>query len=278
MYAGIRAICFFYVESEKERWRKEFVELFNSSIKVDNKYLGVCFGKYSRVVDSYQRSSKIVSYNLSRFVEKLTNQGIHCSPSLVLCKPLCPSRPEIIDQFPIRAYTFYKPKSCESFISGLSSKLNNTSRPGSIYSESFWNNSSYPLVEITYGDNYDSVINYIRASRKESPWATDSSTVFSLRIDLNTADVVKDKDCNSIPSVLFFKSANFSNIDGINLRKSEIKSLGWANSMERFGWFDVSDSFVFTSLYAVYKFIQKIKEKEKGNISSVATLLLREMK
>jgi len=254
----------------------------HQAIQIINKTRQISKHMFWQIQQSYgflPKNSKIISHNLSRFVDKLTDSEIHCSPSLVLCKPLHRPNKNAIKEQPIRAYTFYKPKSFDGFVAGLGTKLAEQKQEiNSVYSESFWNNSSYPLVEITYGNNYNSVINHVRETRKKMHWAIDSSTIITLGINLEEEKIMKDRACKSIPSVVFFKNANFSEIDKIKIRPKNVKIQEWSNPMERFGWFDIADSMVFNSLYDLYKFIRETKDREKDRITSAATLLLREIK
>lgn len=277
MQKGYRAICWFYVSTSKENWRKDFVDILVSSAGLKESYAGVCFGKYSRVVDFFDPSAKVASYKISCLVENLTKSQIRVSPSLILCKPLSQNYLEDNKEWKIRAYTFYRPQSSRELFDVFSSKFVEKSSHSSVYSECFWNNSGYPFMKITYGNSYEHVINQVQESRMEADWAIDSSTIVSLRVNFESKEPVKDDKVKSIPVIVFVKARRFAKIKEIELRKPGTKIMEWRNSLERFGWYDLCDGFSFDSLHDLYSHILITKKFTDSNIAGSATLLLKEL-
>lgn len=274
-----RAVCWFYVETLSYDWRNDFVDIALSSLNKFAPYLGVCFGKYSRIVDFKMKSAKVASHYLGEIFDRLSEKKIHFSPSLVLGKPFFKKSEDTVD-YPIQAYTFFKPKTTNTFIRNLNDFSNycqNTINASDDYQiEAFWNSGCYPLMTISYGKNYEDVVDLICRIRKETQWATDSSSFISLKIDLNSKSVVKDDPVEEIPVIIYAKTSSFSDLQNMSLRTPKCVTMGWANQMERFGWFDTCDNLVFKSLHELYEHICKIKNNNKNHIAKSSTLLLRE--
>ncbi|MDH5266278.1 MAG: hypothetical protein OEW62_01215 [Candidatus Bathyarchaeota archaeon] len=279
---GYRAICWFYVEMQDSDWRRKFAITVFSHLGEVDPYFGVCFGKFSRVVDFYHRSAKVASHFLGTLSKKLSERNIHVSQSLVLCKPFIEPEPEKTKDSKIRAYTFFKPRSKDLILSGMEavSRLGQENREtfNVPYRATYWNNSCFPLMVITYGDSYADVVDSIRQNRMQADWAMDSSTFVSLRVSSETLDPVRDERVKAIPAIVFAKPYSFPNIDHVNFRKWNVKTLGWPGCKERFGWFDICDSLEFTSLYDLQRYIINFKKDPRHKIRRTSTLLLKARK
>lgn len=272
----IEQFAFFYIKTLSFDWRNDFAREVFSLIDPDKApYLGVCFGKYSRVVDFYHNSAKIASFLLGTLSDIMSNMNLHFSASLILCKPITEVHFDKIKDYMIRSYTFLKPKSRDKFLTNLDEFLQqfpNKKVNSTIYNDVFLNNSSYPLITVTYGNNYTDVIERTRQIRMNSDWIIDSSSYITLRVDEVTKEAVED-DKTEVPAIIFLKTNSFPNIDQINFTSSDSGHL-WPDSMERFGWYDVCDCLQFRSLNELYMYIKQLKT-DSDLVGATSTLLLK---
>lgn len=283
---GYRAICWAYVKYDKREQREKFASYifsYLSSVGI-NPYLGVCFGKYSRIIDFFHQSAKVATFHLGMIQEKIQKDmaadGVKCAFSTVLCKPFEkePCKNESIP--PINAYTFFRPNSKDlpyERVLSLCKEIRKNELD--VIVEAYWNNSMYPLVVITRGKNYQSVVENIDRLRKNSEWAIDSSSYITLKINPSNCKPIEDEVNGNVTAALFFKVQSLSDIDINNVRiRSENVKLLLRCPAEAFGWYDFCDVVLCRNLFDLYEYGQKLKDLSSGKITFTSTALLREGK
>lgn len=273
---GYRAICWFYIEMFGSDWRRLFSETVFSLLNEKKPYLGVSFGKFSRVVDFHDRSAKVASHHIAMLSESLAQKDFRFSPSMLLCKPLTEQKPEKTGEFKIRTYTFFKPRSKDGILPAAGEILKliqeNTAIPHSVYAEAFWNNSCFPLMMVLHGNNYGNIAECVRQSRLKSSWVADSSTFVTLKIDPTSHNVVEDEKLETLPAMIFSKMYSFPEIGHLQLRTASSRPL-LPHPKEVFGWHDICDILAFNSLYDLHNHIVKMKTDSEGKIARTSTIL-----
>lgn len=275
---GYRTVSWIYAEYDKNEQRKEFASMifdYLSKARIEP-YLGVCFGKFSRVLDFFHRSAKNASFHLGNIQSMVNIEGIRCSFSTILCKPFDDQVSHDNDVPAVNAYTFFKPAS-ENLPYDQVLDLCRSLRGGEnrVSSEAYWNNSMYPLVIITRGQDYHSVVEFIRRLRIQSEWAVDSSSYITLKIDSSTHDPVKDETKGIVSAIIYLKLRSLSDIDKIIAHLSGIHTR-CPFPAERFGWYDICDIISCKTLYELYENGLKLKTKYKDTITFTSSLLLKE--
>jgi hypothetical protein len=273
---GYRAISLAYVAYGRPEEREQFasnVYSYLSSFNIDS-YVGICFGKYSRVVDFSHRSAKIASFHLGKIQQKMEEDGIQCSFSTVLCKPFKTTIVHSKEKLSVYAYTFLKPIGDSFNYSGVLSLCKEICEGNlNIDIEAYWNNSLYPLIIITRGRNYQDTVESIVRLRKQSETAVDSSSYITLRVDSRTHEPVQDEVNGKVFAIFFSKLAALSKIDVTQTRLPSAQSV-LPNPVQSLGWYDVCDYLSFNNLYELYQYGQKLKNESRGNITFTSTLLL----
>jgi hypothetical protein len=129
----------------------------------------------------------------------------------MLCKPLKKYDYEEDIFESVNAYTFYKPITPKiPFRDALRLANQICSNRTNTKIKLFWNNSMYPLLVISRGNDFNSVVDCIRDFRVKSTWAVDSCSYITLRIDPETCWPVEDQKNGNVPVVISYKLSNYA--------------------------------------------------------------------
>jgi hypothetical protein len=277
-----RVISWAYSKFTSNEQRRDFSSIASSTLSNAhlNPYIGACFGKYSHVIDFWNMSGKVASYHLTRVQKAFQKKDMICSLSTLLCKPIEEGYKEIQSGC-INVYTFFKPDfNCLPICDIIKNYKTSTKKLGNT-TEAYWNNSMYPFLVVSHGENYDSVIEQTQNLRAEAEWAIDSSSYVTLKIQQDCDETSADTPCSKIPAMVFLKLSSMKHIEGIRqfikkTRKEFPEIKADPNSpFFRFGWYDVCDIVYANSLSTLYKYVQTLKENSEKTVTFTSTLLLK---
>ncbi len=283
-----RAISWAYIKFMSSNQRKKFSQTITkelSGAQIKKSYVGACFGKYNQVIDFWNQSGKVASHHLSRIQDNLEKEGIICSLSSLLCKPLDEGYKKI-DSKVINSYTFFKPTDNSKSITEIIQKSKEIVNELGNSTEAYWNNSMYPILIITHSNNYDEVAKHTQTLRTKADWAMDSSSYITIKVKPNSDEPEQDESCSDFPAIVFMKLSSMAHTPAIHkyvqtTRKGfpKIKYSSDPRLMSplfRFGWYDVCDIVFTKSLTQLYNYVKFLKDRSKGMITYTSTLLLTE--
>lgn len=273
---GYRAVSLAYVKYGQTEMREQFasnVFSYFSNFGIDP-YVGICFGKYSRILDFYHKSAKIASFHLSKIQKKMEEEGLICSFSTVLGKRFSTNSDDTNRKFAVNAYTFLKPIESTIDYSGILSLSAEVCRENSnVLIETYWNSSLYPLLVVTRGTNYRDILDIILRFRKSCETAVDGSSYITLRVDPTSYQPVEDEVKGKVPAIVFLKLTSVSNIDKIQTLLASVQPV-CLSPAESLGWYDVCSYQLFDSLSKLYEYGKRLKNSSEGNIYFTSTMLL----
>ena len=276
---GYRAIAWVHARYRLGAERERFSSLVYPHLKnagIDG-YVGISFGKFSRVIDFYCSSSRTAAYHLGKIQQKISEENIDCSFSITYCKPfLTKNKTNVLVEDTVSAYTFFRPENQIPYDSCLLICKELTQQSDKVSVEGYWNNSMYPLMVITRGASYFDVSNAIRSLRKQCNWAVDSNTYFALKVNSNNMNPKEDEKKGKVDAVIFGKLASLSDLKIAVYRIDDVALPIFPKPFERFGWFDFCDSLSFPSLFDLYNYSRDLKEKSQNRIIFISSILLKE--
>jgi hypothetical protein len=275
---GYRVLTWVHAKYNEATQREDFAAIiFPYFSKLGKQvFVGICWGKFSRVIDFCTDSAKVASFHLGEIQNLVFRKKINCSFSIHLCKPFKGYSTPSVGTHAVTAYTFFKPQNENLPYDDFLAECQGTAENSGLSIEAYWNNSMYPVLIITGGPSYHDVAKCALDLRTRFDWAVDSSSFFTLKINPGDYKPVADEQKDKFPVLISGKLASIADITKVDLRLENAKNL-FEKPLLRYGWYDFCDALWFGSFFELYQYVLEMKKKYKGKVNFTSTVLLEEV-